>query len=247
MLHLICIALALQAAAGDFIVRVNLHEYSNPSGWKADGYPFEWHSACDPDFALCVSDGTTSGQASCNFGKFTTGVYTNKNQITFKEGDFLGEGVTNPLEWNVVPQRAGVAYEGKVSVSFKIQDVDTNTNDLISEFSKIVYVQAQPPSAATKDYPVTLQYTAEVNLNDELISTMKFSVSVNCAPNWYGPKCDKFCKDDSEGRYKCDPQTGKTICQGGWQGADCMTLCQGSFVCKCQRDTARVCVKHDFL
>lgn len=51
---------------------------------------------------------------------------------------------------------------------------------------------------------------------------IEFDYRVTCAQNYYGPGCEKLCRerDDTFGHNACSP-TGEKICLSGWQGEYC--------------------------
>ncbi|XP_059175632.1 neurogenic locus notch homolog protein 1-like [Physella acuta] len=50
----------------------------------------------------------------------------------------------------------------------------------------------------------------------------------NCPVNYYGPKCEVFCRQQYEcgeetGQFYCNELTGQKVCMFGWSGPDCST------------------------
>ena len=52
---------------------------------------------------------------------------------------------------------------------------------------------------------------------------LKYAYRFTCSKNYYGPKCDVFCKDrdDRFGHFVCDRTNGSKQCLDGWTGDYC--------------------------
>ncbi|XP_041347347.1 uncharacterized protein LOC121367300 [Gigantopelta aegis] len=92
-------------------------------------------------------------------------------------------------------------------------------------------------------------------------ATLVLMLSLYCLPNFYGPKCERFCQVSNPNENKiCHPQTGELICRPGLKGERCSEdknecdkgICQnggdcvnypGTFRCFCrsQVTTGRFC------
>lgn len=109
-----------------------------------------------------------------------------------------------------------------------------------------LYARAMTDDSAPKiidDIFIELNLTANNGFSpsqnytgDFSVATVELSFQVCCAPDYYGLDCSTHClaRDDAEGHYTCNRDTGTFICNDGYMNetSDCTECIPANGCCK---------------
>jgi len=209
-LALTCILMPWKVDA-DGKVKIKFLTYENRHGKLANGNCCDgrWiacqSNGCDHFFKICLDKpGGQRDLDKCAYGKRESDRYSDKNSITF--GSKIKD-LDNPLEFDFFEP-----MPSEVVLKVDVNDYDRiGRNDHVDFFEQRINLDNVPSNT-------TLEYTLQKK------TTLRVQVIKECVPNFYGPRCVKFCYPAPQKQYICNPTTGEKICNLGWRGIDCNEL-----------------------
>ena len=80
------------------VLEMRLHHYVNSEGKIETGEFCDSFSMCDTFFKICLS---TTKAGTCDILNYETNEYRDTNNVVFKDREYLGGGVTNPIKVNL--------------------------------------------------------------------------------------------------------------------------------------------------
>ncbi|CAC5367068.1 unnamed protein product [Mytilus coruscus] len=204
-------------------ISLKLLEYNNPTGTDAKGdccdspvnVPGCSIGKCDHLFRICLLDSTSRSNTS-NCLQSTDKTTSDQNIVKFDQN-----------QQNV--QFVFDTWKGEAPI--KIEVFDSNTDDkknvLIDQFLKI-YNSTKAGFNQTSITAVNFNIIGSRSNNP---SSLRFSMSVYCDPQYYGSDCSVKCvpTNKCDGHHTCD-QVGNKVCLSGWRGKHCVEQIPGSDV-----------------
>nr|XP_047137084.1 SCO-spondin isoform X2 [Hydra vulgaris] len=208
----------IQSVISTGIFVVHLLTYINYNGYKnnkmcCDDTKDCYMNPCDPRLTVCFSsamDIKYINQEKCDIGYYVTDQYVDKNEINF--GSILGSNLQNPLN-NIFVGK----WKNLVHILFQIDDIDSDTHELIDVLNTTVSVKA----TLFEETSLNTFYSIQGD-----VSAINFTVSAYCSKYYYGSDCLKYCKEIPN-QYGCD-KSGFKKCHEYWFGYECSVFCKAS-------------------
>nr|ANC28276.1 epidermal growth factor-8 [Schmidtea mediterranea] len=203
LINVIIFGILISPITTKAILKVYIYNYQNHEDMKHDEKKcetFHWaNDHCDPIFEICITE-----KSLCDVFKTTTNVFDNSKKI-----------------YNVFTQTfKRDKFINSISISVRVDDVDSGgISDHIAKFRTSFNIET-PGLIDRKTMSVE---PANVKVS------LQASVSVKCALNYYGNKCeersDKFICNSSCINGKCNFNYQKDTffcqCYNGWDGINC--------------------------
>ncbi|XP_052090320.1 protein jagged-1a-like [Mytilus californianus] len=204
-------------------ISLKLLEYNNPTGTDAKGdccdspvnVPGCTRGKCDHLFRICLLDSTSRSNTS-NCLQSTDITTSDQNVVKFDQN-----------QQNV--QFVFDTWKGEAPI--KIEVFDSNTDDknnvLIDQFLD----RYNSTKAGFNQTSITAVNFNLIGTRSRNPSSLRFSVSVYCDPQYYGSDCSVKCvpTNKCDGHHTCDHE-GNKVFLSGWRGKDCVEQIPGSDV-----------------
>ncbi|XP_051162753.1 neurogenic locus protein delta isoform X3 [Leptopilina boulardi] len=169
----------------------------------------ECSGACKIRFRACLKQyqNTIDTSTSCTYGDVITPVL-GENNVNFTSTKMVSN-IINPLRFPFEFSWPG-SFSLIVEAYHDTDNITNNTSEkvLLARLATQMWLGIGPKWIEVE----------EQNAH----SLMAYGFRVICAPNYYGQKCENFCRprDDRFGHNSCSP-TGERICLSGWTGDYC--------------------------
>jgi len=170
-------------------------------------------NGCDHMFTFCINDYIINDDhmesaADCNLLLERSSEIENQNSINF--GSDIG-GLSNPVILEFVSS----------PMSLQIKVLVYDKDDFLDEINKNEFVDY-----LRADITQTMLAKTYREGGQDFILSSRTELVLNihsiCGADFYGPRCTVQCLPPASGQhYRCDPTTGKKVCEDGWYGDVC--------------------------
>ncbi|KAK3601776.1 hypothetical protein CHS0354_016142 [Potamilus streckersoni] len=207
--HFVMILLQFSVVYCGGKVSVRFIRFDNPRGEGNNGHCCDGRAifcvgSCDHVFTICLDNSYGPNSVDyCPYGRMNSGEIAEADTIVFY--DRVGR-LLNPLEFHFD------TWPFSMKLKVHIVDYDDNDNDFVDFITNLIEMTPAPSVELARPSRLVLKRRVRLDVD----------VRVYCDPDFYGPRCDVYCKssDNSLGHYTCSLD-GAKLCMNGWVGSNC--------------------------